>query len=297
MRTICSNSWKNRLIGQGYCWKRPLTLTVCFRRGTTRTSWRRRSPRWTPCWGSWHTSCAALRSYLNPQTGVSTHNTPCREPRVHKFLILIEKVDPESLRLSLRYLAEIEKWIQLAAKSTVSSITGYSWFNCRLYLFLNLSQISQTQSQALRYPIEKCSLFALVQGWVLSSRLCFSIQVVAKSAIPWKWISYWIQPILLPSATVVAERLCFFRCLSVHGRGDVYIPGQTPPRQTSPWAYTPQAYTPQADTPPRDGHCIRRYAFHWNAFLLLVLKLELELETRPRTEPYLIYIENSDPLR
>ena len=262
---MCPNSWKNRSIGQGLCWRWPSKLTVSFRRGTTRTSWRRRSPRWTQCWGSWRTSCAALRSYLNPQTGVSTHNTPCRKPRVHRFLILIEKVGPESLRLSLRYLVEIEKWIQLTAKSTVSNITGYSWFSCWLYLFLNLSQISQTQSQALRYPIEKCSLFALVQRWVLSSSLCFSIQMVAKSAIPWKWKSYWIQPILLPSATVVAERLCFYRCLSVHGRGEVYTPGQTPPRQTSPLGIHPQADTPRK-TPPEmatasDG-------MHWQRLLL-----------------------------
>ena len=41
------------------------------------------------------------------------------------------------------------------------------------------------------------------------------------------------HPQLLPSATVVAERLCFLcfhRCLSVHG-GEVYT---TPPRQTPP---------------------------------------------------------------
>ena len=28
----------------------------------------------------------------------------------------------------------------------------------------------------------------------------------------------------LPSATEVAERLCFHRCLSVHGKGEVYTP-------------------------------------------------------------------------
>ena len=28
----------------------------------------------------------------------------------------------------------------------------------------------------------------------------------------------------LPSATVVQERLCFHRCLSVHRRGEVYTP-------------------------------------------------------------------------
>ena len=49
--------------------------------------------------------------------------------------------------------------------------------------------------------------------------------------------------VLLPSATVVAERLCFHRCLSVHRRGGVHPwPGRHPPsllgrqkaRQTPP---------------------------------------------------------------
>ena len=35
-------------------------------------------------------------------------------------------VDFESLRLSLRYLAKIEEWIQLTAKSPVSCYDGYS---------------------------------------------------------------------------------------------------------------------------------------------------------------------------
>ena len=76
---------------------------------------------------------------------------------------------------------------------------------------------------------------------------------------------------LLPSATVVAETLCFTGvCLSTEGRC-------TPPgRQTSPWADTPwQADTPLADNPladkhppSRDGYCSGRYASYWNAFLL-----------------------------
>ena len=65
-------------------------------------------------------------------------------------------------------------------------------------------------------------------------------------------------------------------------------PRQTPPgkthttRQAPPWADTPYADTPRktlpwADTPkqtppPRaNGHCSRRYASYWNAFLLLVM--------------------------
>ena len=49
---------------------------------------------------------------------------------------------------------------------------------------------------------------------------------------------------LIPSATVVAERLCFHMCLSVHkGKGSVLDRHQAdypPGRQTPPWADTPQ---------------------------------------------------------
>ena len=60
----------------------------------------------------------------------------------------------------------------------------------------------------------------------------------------------------LPSATVLAERLCFHRCLSVHGGGEVYItplPGRHPPaRQTPP---LPGRHHPcQADTPLPGRH-------------------------------------------
>ena len=65
----------------------------------------------------------------------------------------------------------------------------------------------------------------------------------------------------LPSATVVAERLCFHRCLFVH-KG-----GCTPPRQK---ADTPLGRHPlDRYPPPADGHCSRWYASYWNAFLLL----------------------------
>ena len=43
----------------------------------------------------------------------------------------------------------------------------------------------------------------------------------------------------LPSATTVAEKLCFYRCLPVHRGGKVYtlLPGKHPPGQTPPtWA-------------------------------------------------------------
>ena len=72
---------------------------------------------------------------------------------------------------------------------------------------------------------------------------------------------------LLPSATLVAERLCFHRCVSVHGRGGGGVhpmsrhpPGKAPSRQTAPAG---KHQTP----PPADGYCSGRYASHWNAFL------------------------------
>ena len=68
----------------------------------------------------------------------------------------------------------------------------------------------------------------------------------------WKW-AVGILLECLPSVTVVAEKLCFHRCLSVHGGGEVHTPS---------WADTP---APQAD-----GHCSGRYASYWNALLLLL---------------------------
>ena len=47
-------------------------------------------------------------------------------------------------------LTELPAGIQWIVKSTVSNITVCNWFGHPLYLFLNLGQISQTQSQALR---------------------------------------------------------------------------------------------------------------------------------------------------
>ena len=114
---------------------------------------------------------------------------------------------------------------------------------------------------------------------------------------------------LLPSATVVVERLCFHRCLSVH-KGGCAPPGQadpqpdrtpSPARQTCPhpgrhppsqadipW---PGRHLPpgQADTRPgrhppgghplprADGHCSERYASYCNAFLLLVFLFVLKV--------------------
>ena len=55
----------------------------------------------------------------------------------------------------------------------------------------------------------------------------------------------------LPSATVVAERVCFYTCLSV-----ILFTGDV-------WADTPR----WKDTPLRDSQCSGQYAFYWNAFL------------------------------
>ena len=64
----------------------------------------------------------------------------------------------------------------------------------------------------------------------------------------------------LPSATKL-RRLCFYRRLSVHGGGGVCL--------STCWDTTPPSrHPPQEQTPPRrDGHCYRRYASYWNAFL------------------------------
>ena len=67
---------------------------------------------------------------------------------------------------------------------------------------------------------------------------------------------------LLPSATVVAERLCFHRCLSVHGRGRRWTTpcqADTPPHPLSgrhphslPDRHPPGRHLPPwADTPPK----------------------------------------------
>ena len=51
---------------------------------------------------------------------------------------------------------------------------------------------------------------------------------------------WWAENLLLPSATVVAERLCFHKCLSVHR-------GRCTPL---PWQAEPDSQTPPGQTPP-----------------------------------------------
>ena len=62
--------------------------------------------------------------------------------------------------------------------------------------------------------------------------------------------------ISLLSATVVAERLCFHKRLSFCPGGEVYTSRADTFLDTHPLGHTP------------DGHCSRRYASYWNAFLL-----------------------------
>ena len=102
------------------------------------------------------------------------------------------------------------------------------------------------------------------------------------------------------------QRLCFYTCLSVHGGEyrytsqagtphsprQVHSPGQVHPTSwagTPPSRYTPQTGTPGAGTPPHplpspgSSACweIRatsgRYAYYWNAFLLILRAMGLVL--------------------
>ena len=66
-----------------------------------------------------------------------------------------------------------------------------------------------------------------------------------------RYPSYWNAFLFLPPATVVAERLCFHRCLSVH-RGQVYTsPRHTPPLDRHP---APQIATAGDGTHPTGMH-------------------------------------------
>ena len=68
----------------------------------------------------------------------------------------------------------------------------------------------------------KCSRFLIYRSFLVLSRNSFSSCTYSLM---------FGQNLLLPSATVVAERFCFHRCLSVHRVGEVY---------TLLWAETPR---------------------------------------------------------
>ena len=82
----------------------------------------------------------------------------------------------------------------------------------------------------------------------------------------------------LPSATVVAERLCFHRCLSVHG-GELYIPhGQTPhPPARHPLGRHPPGQTATAadGTHPTGMHSCFKFSFLFLQDILCRNQLEL----------------------
>ena len=84
----------------------------------------------------------------------------------------------------------------------------------------------------------------------------------------------------LPSATVVAERLCFHKHLSFCPGGGVHHhTGQTPPPADTPLGrhppgrhslgqtLSPRQTSPWTDTPLQDGHCSGWYTSYWNAFV------------------------------
>ena len=104
------------------------------------------------------------------------------------------------------------------------------------------------------------------------------------------------QIVFLPFATKLL-RLCFHRRESVHGGGvpgpgGVHSPRWVPGPGWCPflggawspggscsrggllpgvWCFFPACTEAEPPSPGRDGYCCGRYAFHWNAFLYLLL--------------------------
>ena len=93
------------------------------------------------------------------------------------------------------------------------------------------------------------------------------------------------QILLLPLATVVVERLCFYRCLSVHG-GGIHPPGRHPPEQTPlgrhpplgalgrhPWA-DPSGQPPSEKATGMDGkHPVGMHFYFHAVFNIYFAKL------------------------
>ena len=92
----------------------------------------------------------------------------------------------------------------------------------------------------------------------------------------------WLKPCNFTARKRSLRRLCFHRCLSVHGGVCSIACWDTPPGQTPPWADTPWADNPLGRHPPCPVDAGIRstsgYASHWNAFLFsfgLELKIRL----------------------
>ena len=114
------------------------------------------------------------------------------------------------------------------------------------------------------------------------------------------------------------QRLCFHRCLSVHGGGQfapLHVgihtpradtpPGQTPPCPVHAWKHTHPVPTACWDTPPCPVHAGKQstsgqYASHWNAFLLNLSVQAKVNQTASVNEPILYdttdYLVNSSCL-
>ena len=109
------------------------------------------------------------------------------------------------------------------------------------------SSLVDTYCQRHRFVLFKNGFNAVL--WCCLQTMIKRLKVSLKKAVRVNETS--VSPYLsisLPSATVVAERLCFHKRLSVH-RGEVYTPWADTsfPRQTPP---SHQADTPCGQTPP-----------------------------------------------
>ena len=126
-----------------------------------------------------------------------------------------------------------------------------------LVIFMHRSclpgKISSYSSLSLCGTIHSPIIYDLL-WWGKNSRVIIGSNDAKKV---WNFQTTMMKTNLLPSATVVAERSCFPRCLSFCPRGagmagGACVAGRACLRTR------------------RDGHCIGRYASYWNAFLLVV---------------------------
>ena len=157
-------------------------------------------------------------------------------------------------------------------------------FLIRKFVRGNFPPVEHKEGVVYLYAFPRCitkqmvnlSPFAIkLESWLRLKKIKYQVSIsMFHTCVPWRQIRF------LP------RKLCFHRCLSVHGGGGgLSARGvwQTPPQQTPPWAdrhslgQTPPRHTPWADThpwadtpwqtplgrPPPSG----RYASHCNAFL------------------------------